>query len=118
MYFGGGVKKIELHFLHYSNFAEAKECWERRKSRINKDNLFAILTFTEGTYEEWLARFERIPLKNKVAFTERPYPQYHSAYHIKGFEKSGLGQLNYYQGFFGKRKIDQFDYVSWFNSII
>lgn len=53
--------------------------------------------------------------KDKVAFTERPFPQYKSAFCIKEYEKLGLGQLHEYEHFCGGRKYDQFDYVNWFN---
>jgi len=113
---GEGKKRIELHFLHYDSFEDAKNCWDKRKARMNKDNMFAIFSFFDIEDEEWLKRFDRIPIKNKVAFIERPLPQYKYAFYIKGYEKTGLGLLNEYENLWGCRKYDQFDYVNWFNS--
>ena len=113
---GEGEKRIELHFLHYETFEEALELWERRKKRINRDNIFIVWTFFDITDEEWLKRFDKIKIKNKVAFVERPFPQYKSAFYIKGYEKIGLGLLNEYLNMWGGRKYDQFDFVKWFNS--
>lgn len=31
---------VELHFNHYKSFEEAKEKWDQRKQRINRNNLF------------------------------------------------------------------------------
>ena len=106
---------LELHFLHYHSFEEAKQKWDSRTARINRDNIFVMWTFFGGTDEEWLARFDRIPFKNKVAFTEKPFPKYKSAFYIRGFEEKGLGVLTQFCGLRGKRVLDQFDYVTWFN---
>ena len=106
---------LELHFLHYSSFEEAKRKWESRVKRINKDNLFIMWSFYEPAEVELLERFEKLPYKNKVALTEREFPEYPSAFCVSGYEE-GLGGPTYFSGLNGKRKIDQFDYVSWFNN--
>jgi len=72
-------------------------------------------TFFDGTDEMLLKRFEALPFSNKVAFTERPYSQYPSSFCIRGYE-NGLGQLMEFENGFGMKKIDQFDYVNWFNT--
>lgn len=105
---------LELHFLHYKSFAEAKEKWETRTRRINRDNLFVMWAFYDPAEEDLVARFDRLPYRNKVAFTEREFPQYPSACCIYGYE-DGLGGLTLFDGLSGKRKIDQFDYVTWLN---
>ena len=106
---------LELHFLHYSSFEQAKEKWDARTARLNRENIFVMWTFFGGTDEQTMARFDQLPFKNKVAFTEKPFPQYKSACYIRGFEEQGLGVLSQFDGLRGKRVIDQFDYVNWFN---
>lgn len=105
---------LELHFLHYKSYDEAYRLWNRRKERINRENLFVMWTFLGGTDPEWMKRFDKLPFKNKVAFTEREFPQYSSAFQIKGYPK-GLGVLTLFDNLFGRRVIDQFDYVKWLN---
>lgn len=112
---GGGKRKIVLHFLHYKSFDEALKSWERRKNRMNKENIFVIYTFIERTDIELVKRFEMLSFKNKVAFSEMAFPQYNSCFHIKGFP-NGLGLISNFYGFLGKKKMDQFDFVEWFNS--
>lgn len=107
---------LELHFLHYESFEQAKQKWDSRTTRLNRDNMFVMWSFFGGTNEEWLARFDRLPFERKVAFTEREFPEYKSAFCIHGFEDGGLGVLSLYQGVKGRRVIDQFDYVNWFNT--
>lgn len=106
---------LELHFMHYASYEQAKQKWEARTARLNRDNLFVMWTFVGGTSEELLERFEKLPFANKVAFTEREFPQYKSAFCIRGFEEKGLGVLSLFDGLRGRRVIDQFDYVNWFN---
>ncbi len=112
---GEGDKKIELHFLHYHSFAEAKELWNKRKARLNRENLFVMFAAFDKAEESQIARFDALPFKNKVVFVERPMPKYNSAYYIKGYEESGLGVLSRFSGLRGKRILDSFDFVTWFN---
>ena len=56
---------IELHMNHYINFDDAIKIWERRKSRINWDNLFVAM-FTNS--EEILEEFNALPYEKKVCF--------------------------------------------------
>ena len=56
---------INLYFNHYESFEDAVSCWERRKKRINWDNLF-VMMYTE---DEEIARvFSELPYKKKICF--------------------------------------------------
>lgn len=65
----GKVLDSEIVFLHYKNFDEAKEKWDRRKERINYNNL--IIKFNDqNKFEiEDFYEFEKLPYKNKLFFT-------------------------------------------------
>ena len=106
---------LEIHFMHYKTFNEAKAMWERRANRINRKNIFTMWTFFDKTDEGLLARFELLPFENKVAFTERYFSQYASAFCIDGYTE-GLGVITRFSGLSGHRIVDQFDYVSWLNN--
>lgn len=56
---------IKLYCNHYRSFEHAKECWERRKLRINWDNLF-VMFFTEN--EERAKEFDKLPYEKKICF--------------------------------------------------
>lgn len=60
---------IEIHFLHYSTEGEALIKWNRRKKRINFDN---ILFKINGNFSNraWVEKFKKIPLKNKLILDE------------------------------------------------
>ena len=51
---------IEIHFLHYHTQTEAKEKWNRRKSRINWDKLFIIMNDQNNFNENALSKFNKI----------------------------------------------------------
>lgn len=113
----GMLGDVEIKFNHYKTFDEAVCKWEERKKRINWDNLFILaIDGDECTYES-IEKFDQLPYKNKVIFTHRPYPEFKSAYYIKGFEKEkGVGVLLYFKKqFLIRRYLDDFDYVSFLN---
>ena len=115
----GNHKDLEINFLHYKSFEDAKKSWETRKRRINTNNLFIIVTIAGLPYDEELyMRCENLPCKNKVFFVNHPvdstkYPHF---FYVKGFEKqTGLGNIMTYMNLNGQRYYDQFDFVKWFN---
>lgn len=56
---------ILLYFNHYTSFKEANECWERRKKRINWDNLF-VMMLTED--EDSAIRFSKLSYEKRICF--------------------------------------------------
>ena len=56
---------IYLHLAHYKSFEEAVECWERRKKRINWDNIFVEMS----TDDIMIANeFSELPYERKICF--------------------------------------------------
>ena len=115
----GKLGDILIHFMHYDSARDAQEKWETRLKRVNLDNLFIIMTDRDEPavvpYED-LVDFDNLPFKNKVVFTNKPYPELASAFYIKGFEQeTHVGDLFAFSGWNGAKYYDQFDYVAWFN---
>ena len=113
----GRLKDISLYFVHYHSPQEASEAWERRKKRIDWNNLFVLMTDRDGCTEELLREFDALPYRNKAVFTHVPMPHIRSAVYIPGFENdtevgNGDAFVNKYSG---KKYFDYFDYVKWFN---
>lgn len=50
---------IKIFFQHYHSEAEAKECWNKRKKRIDHDNIRCILVERDGCTSEDLLRFSK-----------------------------------------------------------
>lgn len=108
---------ITLFFAHNQSESQARDNWNRRKKRINWDNLFIVFTDRDNCSYSTIAAFDALPYKNKVIFTNREYPEFSSAYYIRGFENDeSVGILSEYIGHFGKRYLDCFDYVKWLNN--
>lgn len=112
----GKLDDIKVYFLHYKNFDVAKEKWDTRKQRINKENIYIMMTDRDGcTYEDML-EFDKLNYKHKVIFTNKEYKNINSSYYIKGFEnEKNVGILSDFQNIFGKRYLDDFDYIGFIN---
>lgn len=113
----GMIGDVEIRFNHYKTFEEAAAKWNERKQRIDYENLFIIgIDGDQCTYES-LARFDALPYPNKVVFTHKPYPEFSSAYYLRGFEdQGGIARATDFRNWFLiRRYIDQFDYVSFLN---
>lgn len=104
-------------FAHEESVEVAIAKWEKRKSRINKDNMYVFMTDSlECTYDD-IKAFDSLSFKHKVIITHKPYPEFKSSYYLKGFEyKEEVGVLSDWKpGFWKRRYIDDFDYVSFLN---
>lgn len=113
----GLLGDVRVRFMHYKTFDEAAQKWDERKKRINWDNLFIIGTDRAGCTYETIKDFEKLPYANKVIFTHVRYPEFPSAYYIKGFEKEKeLGIIvDFKKQFFKRRFLDDFDYIKFLN---
>lgn len=111
----GKLKDIEIHFMHYKTFEEAKEKWFERCKRIDFNNIFIMMTDRDGCTYENLLDFDKLPY-NKVLFTNKNYPEINSTFYIKGFEdEQNVGIITESSSILGTRHIDQFDYVKFLN---
>lgn len=113
----GMIGDVEIRFNHYKTIEEAISKWEVRKQRIDWDNLFIMaIDGDECTYDS-IKRFDALPFENKVIFTHKPYPEFKSAYYLKGFEdlKEVYRPTDFKNQFFIRRYMDQFDYISFLN---
>ena len=113
---GIGAYGTIIHFMHYPSFEDAILTWNKRCKRIDMNNICIILS-NWGGREEHLIRFDNLPFKNKVVFTDCEFPEYKSAFCLKGYDCTNGHNGNVYATYkiTGKRYIDQFDYVSFIN---
>lgn len=80
------ILDLEICFLHYKDEEDAKTKWNRRKKRINWDNiLFKFNDQNLCTYEN-LKKFDEFESKNKICFTSKKYCELDTI-QIKKFEK-------------------------------
>lgn len=65
----GIVGDIMIAFQHYNSFQEAKEKWDRRKARIDYDNLNFIFVLDYDRYAEEAQEFSEANLDHGFVFT-------------------------------------------------
>ena len=113
----GLLGDVAINFVHYNTFEEAKAAWERRKARINWDNLFFICTDTGWCPYHMLQHFDNLPYPHKVIFTYKAYPEFSSSFRLPGFEDlEELGDtISFRPGPLLRRYLDSFDYISFLN---
>lgn len=125
MNMGFPVLKIEDIFLfcnHAKDGKQAIEDWNRRKERINYKNICYIMCERDGCTEQDIESFSDLPLDNKVVFVDHEMPEIRCAVYIPGIENKDdehkIQSITGYLGSFtGKRWIDKFDYVTFFNQM-
>lgn len=69
----GLIDDVEVIFLHYRSDEEAIIKWERRKKRVNMNNLIVKFNDQNGCTEQHLKCFSRLEYDNKICFTAKPY---------------------------------------------
>ncbi len=74
----GLLDDVEMVFLHYSSKEEAKEKWDRRKARVNFDNLIFKFSKMNLCTEEDMKRFDENPAKHKILLNNRKKTLYSS----------------------------------------
>lgn len=114
----GILGDLEVYFMHYKSFEDAKEKWERRIERINKSNIFIMMTESPNFPEAYYQRFEDLPYAHKVLFTANIHKDYPSTFCLSAANKLERGLtdiLQFKSRFSGKRWLDEFDYVSFLN---
>lgn len=90
---GEGQNKIYLNFNHSICFQDAKNCWERRRNRFNKDDIFVKMTIDSDEHAE---QFDKLPYKNKVGFYYKD-TDFASIVNLKDWNNYSIRADNNYQ---------------------
>lgn len=96
----GLIDDILVVFQHYKTFAESKECWDKRKARVDYDSIGYFMHAKNETYTDDVIDFLELNLPHSEAVTE-------------GFDVAGAHRFDtppgldcfYFVG--GKRVIEQ-----------
>lgn len=72
----GVLDDVEIIFLHYKTEEEAYEKWNRRKSRINWDNLYIKFSKMNQCTEKHIKEFSELPFEKKILLGTRKNPKY------------------------------------------
>ncbi len=66
----GILDDVEIVFLHYKSQEEALEKWNRRKERVNFDNIILKFSWMNLCEEKHLEEFDALPFKNKILIVD------------------------------------------------
>lgn len=110
---------VKIVFNHYHSEAEAISSWNKRKKRVNYDNIFIIFDDISDVSYNDLIEFNKISCKGKVIFTAKDYNNLNNSVQISKYKKSGLmkAYLLDKNAFTGKNVADRdFDFIKWLNT--
>lgn len=113
---GDEIPTVTVYFNHDSVNEEAERKWERRKTRINRDNLYIILYKLDGITIEQIKRLESVKCRNKVILTAKPLPEISWSHYIRPKMRSQYPYSYLGKDVFGMRHIEKaFDFVTFLN---
>ena len=69
----GVLDDVEIMFLHYKTTEEAQAKWNRRKCRINWDNIYVKMSEMNLCSESLLREFDKLGYSKKVIFVTKDY---------------------------------------------
>lgn len=118
----GMLDDVTIYFQHYPTFEEAVKKWNQRKARIDWDNLMVVFVYLTEQEDETVRRFLQLPYKNKALLTYYG-DEANNIFEMKAAKKLHSegkplvgGLTGYRSKFTAKRWLDDFDFVSFFNS--
>lgn len=83
----GKINDVEIMFMHYKDEQEALEKWNRRKKRIDWNNIIYKFSDQNCCSFKNLEDFQKFNAKNKILFTTRKYEKIDSI-QIKKYKNS------------------------------
>lgn len=124
---------IALYCKHFKDFHEVDDAWNRRKKRINWDNIYIIMTdrdfippvsitkIIQSCEEKDIQKFDSLPFVNKVCIVSNA--DYVNKYKscrklLKGNDDKCVGIITDIIGINGKRMyqyVKNFDYIQFLN---
>ncbi len=106
---------LTVYCNHYHSDDEAKAAWNRRKERVDYENLYLICDDNRLSDEE-ITALQQIPCKRMVLFTAKPRPQIPNSFWMKKYEKLGYLENYNVRGLNGFREFERvFNYARWLN---
>lgn len=113
---GGDLPEITIFFNHAGTAEEARRDWDRRKVRVNKDNLFIIIYYLDGITEEELRQLEKVPCRNRIVLTGTPLPGISWSHYIRQIPSHQYPHSYLEKDLFGVRYFEKkWDFVSFLN---
>lgn len=104
----GILGDLQIHFMHYGTCRQAREAWQRRCGRINRERLMVLCTDRDGFTDEDFALWKELPYP-KVLFTANETYRHHpDSLYFREFAKQGcVGELIPRRKFYRRGKLAQ-----------
>jgi uncharacterized protein (DUF1919 family) len=102
---------VEIHFLHYKDENEAAEKWNRRKERINLNNLFFIYSDRDNFREIYLDTYEKLHFEHKIFLSSKPRGKSDLVVFVRDYQEELQVGLSQHNGKYEK----YIDIVKWLN---
>lgn len=99
----GKLGDIELHFVHFNSFRQARQTWIRRARRVDLSKIVVLSTDRDGFNGEIFEKWKALPYP-KVLFTAcRQYADHPDSVYYPEFRKNGcilnlIPQRKFYKG--------------------
>ncbi len=107
---------VKIYFNHSKTEEEAHINWERRKTRINYDNLYIIMYDRNGLTNEDFDALSKINCKNRIVLSTEENDKYSFIKKLKPHPERVNGPQCLDKDTFGIRTFEkQWDYVDWLN---
>lgn len=103
---------VIIYFTHYNSREEAKEKWEKRKVRINYENIYVIFN-DRGLTKEVIEQIDISKFKNVVMFTSNKDFDFPFSFFLSENEVSNINHKNILSGL--RVFEEKFDYVRFLN---
>lgn len=111
----GLLDDIKIYFNHSKTEEEARLNWNKRKKRINYDNLFIIMYDRDEITKQDIKQLENVDCKNKIVLSDKEYPDIDYVLTIQPNNKVN-GQQYLDKDILDKRTFEKhFDFVKWLN---
>ena len=106
---------IKIYFNHSKDEETARKDWERRKKRINYDNLFLIMFDRENLSDKEILILEDAPCKGKIVLSPMERKEIPFVKTIVPKNRP-MGKQYHDKDWFGLRTFEKhFDFVRWLN---
>lgn len=113
----GLLGDIKIYFNHSENEDNAKADWEKRRTRINYDNLYIIMYDRDGITIDDIHLLKDVDCKNIIILTDKEYPNIDYAKTINPNLNAEFGYQFLDIDKYEIRTFEkQWDFVDWLNS--
>lgn len=105
----GSINGIEIQFLHYQSTDDAYEKWNRRRDRMNWNNLFVKFDASKDLATlELAASFDLLSFNNKLCLSDIRLDNIKSNVYCTSWEVDGARMF--------KKSIQHFSLIRWLNT--